>query len=96
MAIDCIDSFKHGVQGKFHTILADPPWQFKNRTGKVAPEHKRLNRYNTLTLEEIKKIPVADYASEPAHLYLWVPNALLSEGLEVMQAWGFSYKSNLV
>lgn len=81
---------------RFGTILADPPWQFQNRTGKVAPEHKRLSRYGTMTLEEIKDLPVAPVAADTAHLYLWVPNALLPEGLEVMRAWGFQYKSNLV
>lgn len=81
---------------KFKTILADPPWQFINRTGKMAPEHKRLSRYSTMTLPEICKLPVADVADNPAHLYLWVPNALLPEGLEVMRAWGFQYKSNLI
>ncbi|CUX83840.1 MAG: Transcriptional activator, adenine-specific DNA methyltransferase [Roseibaca calidilacus] len=81
---------------KFQTILADPPWQFQNRTGKMAPEHKRLSRYPTLSLEEICDMPVEALAGEPAHLYLWVPNALLPEGLKVMEHWGFSYKSNLV
>lgn len=81
---------------KFRTILADPPWQFQNRTGKVAPEHKRLNRYPTMTLADIKSLPVANVADEKSHLYLWVPNALLPEGLEVMKAWGFEYKTNLV
>ena len=81
---------------KFHTILADPPWQFQNRTGKVAPEHKRLNRYPTMKLEDIKALPVSEVAAEKAHLYLWVPNALLPEGLEVMKAWGFQYKTNIV
>ncbi len=78
------------------TILADPPWQFINRTGKVAPEHKRLDRYPTMTLEEIMELPVAHVAKEKAHLYLWVPNALIAEGLEVMERWGFKYKSNIV
>lgn len=81
---------------KYKTILADPPWQFQNRTGKVAPEHKRLNRYPTMTLEEIKALPVQDVADENSHLYLWVPNALLIEGLEVMKAWGFQYKTNII
>ncbi|NRA28988.1 MAG: S-adenosylmethionine-binding protein [Parvularculaceae bacterium] len=81
---------------KFGTILADPPWQFANRTGKMAPEHKRLNRYSTMTLEDICELPVAQVCQEPSHLYLWVPNALLPDGLRVMQAWGFEYKSNIV
>ena len=78
------------------TILADPPWQFTNRTGKMAPEHKRLNRYTTLTLDDIKQIPVSVACAEQAHLYLWVPNALLRHGLDVMEAWGFTYKTNIV
>lgn len=81
---------------KFKTILADPPWQFQNRTGKVAPEHKRLNRYPTMELDDIKALPVSQVAEDISHLYLWVPNALLPEGLEVMAAWGFRYKTNLV
>jgi len=80
----------------FGTILADPPWRFSNRTGKVAPEHKRLNRYGTLSLDEIKQIPVGLAAGEKSHLYLWVPNALLLEGIEVMKAWGFKYKTNII
>lgn len=94
---ETISDFTRQCQGKkFRTILADPPWQFQNRTGKVAPEHKRLNRYPTMTLEDIKALPVAEAADEKCHLYLWVPNALLPEGLAVMKAWGFEYKTNLV
>lgn len=81
---------------KFHTILADPPWQFQNKTGKIAPEHRRLNRYGTLTVEVIAQLPISRVASDTAHLYLWVPNALLPEGLKVMDAWGFRYKSNII
>ncbi|MCG3186989.1 MAG: hypothetical protein IOMNBAOH_01574 [Rhodocyclaceae bacterium] len=82
--------------GQYSTILADPPWQFQNRTGKVAPEHRRLLRYPTMELKEIIELPVAKLAAAQSHLYLWVPNALLQEGLRVMEAWGFTYKSNLV
>lgn len=85
-----------GLRGKFSTILADPPWQFQNRTGKVAPEHKRLKRYETMSLAQICAMPVERHAKEQSHLYLWVPNALLEEGLAVMRAWGFTYKSNIV
>jgi N6-adenosine-specific RNA methylase IME4 len=83
-------------QSRFATVLADPPWQFANRTGKIAPEHRRLSRYGTMILEEIMQLPVGDIAKPTAHLYLWVPNALLPDGLAVMKAWGFTYKSNLV
>lgn len=81
---------------KFSTIYADPPWRFQNRTGKVAPENKKLNRYETMDLEAIKALPVPEISSEKSHLYLWVPNALLPDGLEVMKAWGFAYKGNIV
>lgn len=81
---------------RFSTVLADPPWRFNNRTGKVAPEHKRLGRYETMSLEEIKQLPVVDVTAENAHLYLWVPNAMLLSGLEVMEAWGFHYVTNIV
>jgi N6-adenosine-specific RNA methylase IME4 len=81
---------------QFSTILADPPWQFMNKTGKIAPEHRRLSRYGTMSLEEIMALPVAKIAANRAHLYLWCPNALLPDGLSVMKAWGFSYKSNIV
>ncbi len=92
-----IEDFQQYTVGKkYKTIYADPPWQFQNRTGKVAPEHKRLSRYSTMQLEEIKAMPVSKVADEKCHLYLWVPNALLPEGLEVMQAWGFEYKTNII
>ncbi len=81
---------------RFSTILADPPWQFQNKTGKVAPEHRRLSRYSTLSLPEIMALPVGQVAWDVAHLYLWVPNALLPDGLAVMSAWGFHYKSNII
>jgi len=84
------------MAGQYATILADPPWQFQNRTGKVAPEHRRLLRYPTMEQREIQELPVAKLAAAQSHLYLWVPNALLAEGLRVMEAWGFTYKSNLV
>jgi N6-adenosine-specific RNA methylase IME4 len=81
---------------QFGTILADPPWRFSNRTGKMAPEHKRLLRYETLSFEEIYELPVAKIALPQSHLYLWVPNALLAQGLETMRRWGFTYKTNIV
>src|SRR5882672_10860428 len=96
----CVDagaellSFAQGR--RFATILADPPWQFTNKTGKVAPEHKRLSRYGTMKLDEIMALPIGELVAPTAHLYLWCPNALLPEGLAVMKAWGFTYKANIV
>ncbi len=94
---DAGEDLLQAIEGqRFGAILADPPWQFQNKTGKVAPGHRRLNRYSTLTLDEISALPVAEAAASTSHLYLWVPNALLPEGLAVMKAWGYSYKSNIV
>jgi N6-adenosine-specific RNA methylase IME4 len=90
------DLLKHAKGRRFRTIVADPPWRFQNSTGKVAPEHRRLSRYGTLTLDEIKSLPVLQLCEDAAHLYLWVPNALLPEGLAVLKAWGFEYKTNIV
>jgi N6-adenosine-specific RNA methylase IME4 len=84
------------LQGRYATILADPPWQFQNRTGKMAPEHKRLLRYPTMDVQEIASLPISRFAAAESHLYLWVPNALLQEGLKVMRDWGFTYKTNLI
>lgn len=84
------------VPGQFGTILIDPPWRFLNRTGKVAPEHKRLRRYHTMSFEEIASLPIPNLALPQSHLYLWCPNALLLEALTIMKKWGFSYKTNLV
>lgn len=93
-AADDLADFLEGQ--RFATVLADPPWRFINRTGKVAPEHRRLSRYETLSVEEIASLPVPDHVEDAAHCYLWVPNALLPYGLQVLAAWGFEYKTNLV
>src|SRR6266446_2456385 len=82
------DLFRFALKRKFRTVLADPPWRFVNRTGKkMAPEHPRL-RYTTLTTDEIAALPASRVLPETAHLYLWVPNGLLPDGLQVMEAWG--------
>src|SRR5690242_19364990 len=82
--------------GRLGSILADPPWRFENRTGKMAPEHRRLSRYETMTMDDIYELPVAQLALPKSHLYLWVPNALILEGLETMKRWGFTYKTQLI
>jgi N6-adenosine-specific RNA methylase IME4 len=49
-----------------------------------------------MALQEIKELPVSAFLAASAHLYLWVPNALLAAGLEVLAAWGFTYKTNII
>lgn len=94
---DPISEFRKSCSGsRFATVLADPPWRFQNRTGKMAPEHRRLSRYGTMDVAEIMDLPIADALASTAHLYLWVPNALLPQGIDVLRAWGFEYKTNLV
>lgn len=84
------------IEGQFGTLLIDPPWRFANRTGKMAPEHRRLRRYDTMSFDEISALPVGSLALPQSHLYLWCPNALLAEGLRILAAWGFTYKTNIV
>jgi len=75
------------------------PWHYPHQTQEsreIAPEHKRLSRYPTLSLRAIKELPVETITEDTAHLYLWVPNALLAEGMQVMTHWSFSYKTNLI
>ncbi len=95
-AFQYTDDIAELASGSFGTILADPPWRFKNRTGRIAPEYQRLHRYPSMSNDEIKDIPVPDLADDQSHLYLWVPNALIETGLEVLKHWGFEYKTNLV
>lgn len=92
----CDELLKTARGRRFGTVLADPPWRFQNRTGKMAPEHRRLNRYGTMTLDEIMQLPVPRLTADVAHLYLWVPNALLPDGIRLLEAWGFRYKTNIV
>jgi N6-adenosine-specific RNA methylase IME4 len=91
-----VERLLEAVHGKYGAILIDPPWRFANRTGKVAPEHKRLRRYATMSFQEIAALPVGEIAASKSHLYLWSPNALLAEALNIMKAWGFTYKTNIV
>jgi N6-adenosine-specific RNA methylase IME4 len=74
---------------KFRVIYADPPWDIAQRGIRGATRH-----YDLMTLDRIKGMPVADLADENATLLMWVTNAALPAGLEVMTAWGFEYKTN--
>jgi N6-adenosine-specific RNA methylase IME4 len=96
LAEETVGEFVGSVQGKFGTILIDPPWRSRRRSDKIAAEHERLDRYHTMSFEEIRELPIFHVAAEQSHLYLWVPNALLEEGMTLMQHWGFAYKTYLV
>jgi N6-adenosine-specific RNA methylase IME4 len=77
---------------KFGTILADPPWRYDNQSTRAATN----NHYQTMTIDEIAALPVNQLAADDSHLHLWVPNSFLFEARDVMEAWGFAYKSVFV
>ena len=91
-----IDEIETEPEQGFRTLLVDPPWRFTNRSGKMAPEYRKRHRYETMATPDIQSMPVKELVEEPSHLYLWVPNALLSDGLQVMESWGFTYKTNMI
>lgn len=79
-------------QRRFACFYADPPWRFDNRASRAAAE----NHYSTLSLKDLLDMPIGELAEPNSHLHLWVPNSLLAEGLEVIKAWGFVYKTCFV
>lgn len=81
--------------GGFRCVLADPPWRFGNRRSGMSPESGLRPRYRTMALADICDMPVASIVADNAHLYLWVPSALLPEGLKVMSCWGFRYTTSI-
>lgn len=74
---------------KYDVIYADPPWRYNDRKCNGACEH----HYDTMTLEEIKKLPIKELCEKDCVLFLWTTYPMLKEALEVMEAWGFKYKS---
>ena len=79
---------------KYHTILADPPW-VRQQAGRGS-YGGAIKHYDLMSLERIKNMPVSSLAADDAHLYLWVTNSNIDEGLEVIKAWGFRYLGVLV
>lgn len=77
--------------GKYQVIYADPPWQYENSGFTESAE----SQYPTMPLKDICALPVSDLAENNTVLFLWATNPLLQEGLEVLKAWGFEYKTNI-
>lgn len=90
MKINYLKSMKN-EQKKYDVIYADPPWRYDFAESKDTAIE---NHYPTMALEDIKKIDVP--AAENSVLYLWTTAPKLIEGLEVMKAWGFTYKTNAI
>jgi site-specific DNA-methyltransferase (adenine-specific) len=78
----------YNTDKKYNIIYADPPWEYKENWGNGAVKH----HYKTMQFDNIKKLPVNRLADKNCHLYLWVTNPFLNEGLELCEAWGFDYK----
>jgi N6-adenosine-specific RNA methylase IME4 len=73
------------LQGKFRTIVLDPPWQYGSSEERIRPA------YATMSQKELLALPVASWADDPAHLYLWTTNADMPDALQLMRGWGFKY-----
>jgi len=73
---------------RYRTILVDAPWDVNQRGSYGA-----VNHYNLMTLDQIKKMPVAELCEENSHCWLWVTPASLRDGYDVLEAWGFKPKS---
>lgn len=84
-----------GTDQKFPVIYADPPWRYENPP--IGGSNRSIeNHYPTMTLEEICALPVADLATDDAILYMWATAPKLAECFEVLNAWGFEYRTNMV
>lgn len=77
----------------FDLIMADPPWRFELRSAK-GEEKSAQAQYRTMTLDEIKALPVAGLASENCLLWLWATAPMLDQQIEVLKAWGFTFKTS--
>lgn len=78
-------------EGVFNTIVADPPWKYDNTSTRGAAE----DHYQTMTIDGLCELSVANQAAPESHLYLWTTNGFLREAFEVMDAWSFTYKTTL-
>jgi N6-adenosine-specific RNA methylase IME4 len=76
---------------KFCCVYADPPWRYDR-----APRGAAARHYETMTVDEIAALPVAELTAECCHLHLWTTHSFLFEARRVMEAWGFDYKGVFV
>ncbi len=77
---------------KYNVIVVDPPWPVKKIVRKVRPNQKPELDYITMTVEEIKNIPIRDIADDNAVLFLWTTHAFLKTAFDVLRTWGFKYQ----
>ena len=82
--------------GPFATIVADPPWRYADKLlGVSSGKQGASSHYPTMNEADVCAMPVEEIAEPNAHLYLWVTNPMIQRGLNVMAAWGFTYKTML-
>ena len=81
------------MEVKYHTIYADPPWMERG-AGKIKRGADR--HYSLMSTKEIRALDVPSIAAPDCWLFLWVTNNFLEDGLDVMKAWGFQYKTTIV
>ena len=80
------------IEGKFHTLVLDPPWDFPW----LSDAAKSATKYATMSLEEIADMPVAAWAMDDfCHLYLWTPNNFIAEACKLVAGWGFEHRTCL-
>ena len=77
---------------KYGCIYVDPPWRYSNQGTRGATD----NHYETMSVDELCKMPVGDLAADRCHLHLWVTNGFLFEAPKIFEAWGFEFKSSFV
>lgn len=80
-------------EDKYSIIYADPPWRYDFP---ISESRAIENQYPTMSIEEIRALPIADLAADNAVLFLWATNPLLPDALTVIEAWGFTYRTNMV
>lgn len=80
------------MTNKYKLILTDPPWHFKLRSEKNITKSPQ-GQYACMSLEEIAKIPVADWAEKDCMLFMWATNPMLPQAITLMESWGFTYKT---
>lgn len=87
---------------KYKTIVADPPWDYKSRGQGSAKEHRpnshgvsssSKERYGSMTMEELKSLPIKNISEDNTHLYMWVTNAFIERGWQLCKDWGFDPKT---
>ena len=78
---------------KYNIIYADPPWQYKTWSGKGKEKKSAENHYPCMKKEDIQNLPVRKISANDCVLFLWVTMPCLEEGLELIKAWGFTYKT---